>query len=76
MSERENLPPNGRGYVLTDIDIPFGRLIVIIVKIALAAIPAMIIVWAIIAIIMLVVGSIFGTGFMMHWRMMPWGTGV
>jgi hypothetical protein len=76
MSERENLPPNGRGYVLTDIDIPFGRLIVIIVKIALAAIPAMIIVWAIIAVIMVVLASIFGTGFMMRWHMAPWSTGV
>lgn len=76
MSDKERSPANDRGHVLTDIDIPFGRLIVIIVKIALAAIPAMIIVWAIIAIIMLILGSIFGTGFMMHWRAMPWGTGV
>ncbi len=45
---------------VTDIDIPFGRLVIIFVKFALAVIPAAIIVWIIMAAIMLTLGSIFG----------------
>jgi len=54
--------------VLVDIDIPFGRLVMIIIKIALASIPAMIVVWAILGILMLIFGGIFGGfgGMWMH----------
>jgi len=48
---------------VTDIDIPFGRLIVIFIKFGLAAIPAAIVVSIIITLISVVLSAIFGTGF-------------
>ncbi len=48
--------------VLVDIDIPFFRLVVIMIKFALAAIPAMIAVWLIMALIMLFFGGMLGGG--------------
>lgn len=50
---------NGK-VVVTDIDIPFGRLVVLFVKFALAAIPAGIIAAIIMAVIMTILGGIFG----------------
>lgn len=54
--------------VLVDIDIPFGRLVMIIIKIALASIPAMIVVWITLGLIMALFGGIFGGfgGMWMH----------
>lgn len=52
--------------VITDIDIPFFRLVMILVKVALAAIPAMIIVWIIMAVFMMFFSSLFG-GFGTMW---------
>jgi len=52
--------------VVTDIDIPFGRLVAIFIKWTLAAIPAMIIVWLILAVITAFLGAIFGMGWLMH----------
>jgi len=52
--------------VITDIDIPFGRLVAIFIKWALAAIPATIIVTLILLVIMGVFGAIFGLGWMMR----------
>ena len=54
MSEQENR------VVLTDIDISFGRLIVLFVKFGLAAIPAAIIVWLIMAVLIGLFGALFG----------------
>lgn len=51
---------------LTDIDIPFFRLVVIFIKMGLAAIPAAIIVSLIIGIIMLAFGGLFGGLGMMY----------
>jgi hypothetical protein len=51
---------------ISDIDIPFSRLVAFFVKSALAAIPAAIIVWLVIALIWLVLASIFGPGFWWH----------
>jgi hypothetical protein len=73
MSDQDSARAGDRGVVVTDIDIPFGRLIIILIRLALAAIPAMIVVWAILFIVMMLLGVIFGTGGMWHWRMMPWG---
>ena len=53
--------------VLTDIDIPFGRLIAIMIKLALAAIPAAIVVWVIIFAIAMIVSGVFGIGFTRMW---------
>ncbi|MCZ7657944.1 MAG: hypothetical protein M5U07_08810 [Xanthobacteraceae bacterium] len=52
--------------VLTDIDIPFGRLVVFFIKVGLAAIPAAIILWLIMWVIVMVFGMLFGFGWWMH----------
>jgi hypothetical protein len=49
--------------VIGDIDIPFGRLVAFFVKAALAAIPAAIIVWLIMAAMWFVLAMIFGAAF-------------
>jgi hypothetical protein len=48
---------------LTDIDIPFGRLIVIFIKFGLAAIPAAIVISIIFMLIGIVISALFGPGF-------------
>jgi len=48
---------------LTDIDIPFGRLIMIFIKFGLAAIPAAIVLSIIFTLIVMVLAAIFGPGF-------------
>ena len=45
---------------LTDIDIPFGRLVAIILKVMLASIPAILVLYAIMAIISCIVIVILG----------------
>jgi hypothetical protein len=65
MSTQQTTGPVGR-TVITDIDIPFWRLVAILIKWTFAAIPAAIIVWLIMMIIVAVIGSIFGLGWMMH----------
>lgn len=56
--------PGGRQpTIVTDIDIPFGRLIVIFIKFGLAAIPAAIVVSIAVTLIGLVLSAFFGTGF-------------
>ncbi len=45
---------------ITDIEIPFARLVVIFIKWGLAAIPAAIIVSLILSLVMFVVGGLFG----------------
>lgn len=51
---------NANGVTITNIDIPFGRLIVIMLKMMLASIPAILIMYAALAVIMVVVFMIFG----------------
>ncbi|HQF30493.1 MAG TPA: hypothetical protein PLJ34_03520 [Hyphomicrobiales bacterium] len=54
--------------VVTDIDIPFARLVVIFVKLGLAAIPAAMIVGAVFALVMALLGAFFGgTFFVSRW---------
>jgi hypothetical protein len=48
--------------VVTNIDIPFGRLIVIFIKFGLASIPATIVVVAILMLITAALSMVFGTG--------------
>ena len=45
---------------VTDIDIPFGRLVLIFIKWSLAAIPAAIIVSIILSVIMALLAGLFG----------------
>ena len=65
MSTQQTTEPVGR-TVITDIDIPFWRLVAILIKWTFAAIPAAIIVWLIMMVVVGVIGSIFGLGWMMH----------
>jgi hypothetical protein len=65
MSTQQTTGPVER-TVITDIDIPFGRLVAILIKWTFAAIPAAIIVWLIMMVIVGVIGSIFGLGWTMH----------
>jgi len=50
--------------VVTDIDIPFGRLIVIFIKFGLATIPAAIIISIVVSLVAFALSSVFGVGFM------------
>jgi hypothetical protein len=60
MSEMQ---PGMQRTTLTDIDIPFGRLIVIFIKFGLAAIPAAIVLGIIFMLISVVLAAILGPGF-------------
>ena len=46
--------------VVTDIDMPFGSMVVFIIKWTLASIPAIIILWLILVLFVVVFGLIFG----------------
>ena len=54
---------------ISDIDIPFGRLVAFFVKATLAAIPAAIIVWIILMAMWFVMAAIFGLTF---WPRRAW----
>jgi hypothetical protein len=70
MSDPSQPPGGPQRVVVTDVHIPFGRLIAIMIKFGLAAIPAAIIVWAIMAVIVALLGGFFGgRGFMGGFRM-------
>ena len=55
--------------VISDIDIPFSRMVAFFVKAALAAIPAAIIVWIILAAIWFLMAALFGVAF---WPRRAW----
>lgn len=67
--QQDRLPPNVR---IVDIDVPFGRLVLFFVKAGLALIPALFLIWAVLALVAFVFGGLFGIGFMEHGRMMRW----
>ncbi len=52
--------PNSYRVTVTDIDVPFGRLVAFFVKASLAAIPAAIIVWLVIWLIGAIVLAVLG----------------
>ena len=54
--------------VISDIDVPFGRLVAFFVKATLAAIPAAIIVWIILTVMWFLVAAIFG----LSWPRRAW----
>ena len=56
--------------VVTDIKIPFWSMVVLMVKWALAAIPAIIILIVIGAILSAILGALFGGMFTWHGKMM------
>tara|TARA_R110002111_G_scaffold6206_1_gene27691 strand:- start:116 stop:307 length:192 start_codon:yes stop_codon:yes gene_type:complete len=53
---------NNENMTIRDIDIPFGRLVVIMLKIMLAAIPAIILFYIICGIVFGIFAMIFGFG--------------
>ena len=56
----------GERVIITDVDIPFGTLVVLFIKFGLAAIPAAIVVSIIMSIVMMLFAGLFGgVGFMM-----------
>ena len=57
-----------REVVVTDVKIPFWSMVVLLVKWAIAAIPALIILLVIGAVASTVIAAIFGGG-MHHWEM-------
>ena len=60
-----------REVVVTDVKIPFHSMVVLMVKWAVAAIPAVIILFAIGALIAAVLGMLFGAGWH-HWHVDRW----
>jgi len=61
---------NVQEIVVTDVKIPFLSMVVLLVKWALAAIPAMIILIIIGMVLSMVVGAMFGGMFGWHGKMM------
>jgi hypothetical protein len=55
-------------FVVSDIDIPFWRLVAILIKWALAAIPAAIVVTLIMMVVMGMLGMLFGMSWLMMFR--------
>ena len=60
-----------REVVVTDVKIPFWSMVVLMVKWAVAAIPALIVLLVIGAVVSMVMAAIFGGG-MHHWEMGRW----
>ena len=62
--------PARQSVVITDIDMPFGAMVRFIVKLAIAAIPALIILWILFAIVFGVLAMLFG-GIFFHGPLFP-----
>lgn len=62
-----------REVVVTDVRIPFWSMVILMVKWAIAAIPALIILLVIGAVVSVVIAAISGGG-MHHWEMNRWWT--
>jgi urea transporter len=60
-----------REVVVTDVKIPFWSMVVLMVKWAVAAIPALIFLLVIGAVASTVIAAVFGGG-MHHWEMNRW----
>ncbi|HMB84713.1 MAG TPA: hypothetical protein VKI40_11760 [Terriglobales bacterium] len=60
-----------REVVVTDVKIPFWSMVVLMVKWAVAAIPALIVLLVIGSVVSMVMAAIFGGG-MGHWEMNRW----
>ena len=63
-----------REVVVTDVKIPFWSMVVLMVKWAIAAIPALVILLVIGAVASMVSAAIFGGG-IHHWEMNRWWGG-
>jgi hypothetical protein len=60
-----------REVVVTDVKVPFWSMVVLMVKWAVAAIPALIILFVIGAVASMVIAAMFGGG-LHHWEMNRW----
>ena len=60
-----------REVIVTDVKIPFWSMVVLMVKWAIAAIPALIILIVIASVLSVAMAAIFGGG-MHHWEMGRW----
>ena len=60
-----------REVVVTDVKIPFWSMVVLMIKWAVAAIPALIVLLVIGSVVSMVMAAIFGGG-MGHWEMNRW----
>ena len=69
-SGRNPMSQDAREVVVTDVKIPFWSMVSLMVKFAIAAIPAVIILMMVGGLVMAVLGMIFGTGWH-HWE---WGS--
>jgi hypothetical protein len=49
-----------RSVVVTDIRMPFGSMVVFLVKLALASIPALLIIYAVMAVFVMILMLLFG----------------
>ncbi len=65
-------PIQDQRTVLTDINVPFTRLVAFFVKATLAAIPAFFIVWIIVMVFWMAVMAVVGGGLDWSWRMHRW----
>jgi hypothetical protein len=63
-----------REVVVTDVKIPFWSMVVLMVKWAIAAIPALIILLVIGSVLSMAIAAIFGGG-MHHWEWNRWWGG-
>lgn len=63
---------DSRQVVVTDIKIPFLSMVVLLVKWALAAIPAVLILTALAALASAALGALFGGAFDWRWGMGRW----
>ena len=61
----------GRNVVITGIDVPFGRLVLLIIKLALAALPALIVLWLTLQVAWLVIATLMGFPHR-PWRRWDW----
>ena len=62
--------PDSRDVVITDVKIPFWSMVVLLVKFAIAAIPAAIILAVVGTVMMAGLGLLSGTG----WHFWHWGS--
>lgn len=58
MTERTNIEE--QKVVVTDLKMPFGSMVVFLIKLALASIPALLIVWFVMMVLMMLFMALFG----------------
>jgi len=55
-----SFPPAPQRISVVDFDMPFGRMVVFMIKWAFAAIPALIVIWAVVFICLFIFAAFFG----------------